>query len=230
MKLAYLAPALLLAAACTAETGEGSQTDTADLTTLTAASCATPNVQTQPKTDSAGRPIEGTAKTALNGCVIGKPGEAGSGTVQRASVLLGDNSKLATMTDSTGAPMFAKFTPRGQPSGSLATGQTQDVDVTLEADFSPAGRLRFTRKLNADGTYRIQIANVTPFEARILFFPVEVIKTGNLKMDATLSPEANGMTVKGSSEVVLEENKEQAEQSSQLVKDVFTWMTTELSR
>ncbi len=229
--LAYVFPAFLALAACSADAQEESVgSDDAALTSFTAAQCKTPNVVTTPKTNASGQAIAGTAKTSLNGCIVGKANETGASVITRSVAILGDNAKLGAMTDSMDAPMFTKFTPVGPPSGQLATGQTQDVDVVLNGDFDPKGRLRFTRKLNADGSYQISIVNITPIKVSILFFPVTGIETGNLKMDSKLTPQANAITVVGTSEVALEQNQEQAAQSSKLVSDVFAWLTEELAR
>lgn len=229
--LAYIFPAFLALAACSADVqDENVGSNDAALTSFTAAQCQTPNVATQPKKDASGQEIPGTAKTTLSGCIVGKANETGAGVITRSVALLGNNAKLGAMTDGNDQPMFTEFTPVGPPSGQLATGQTQDVDVVLNGDFDPKGRLRFTRKLNADGTYNISIVNITPIKVAILFFPVTGIETGNLKMDSKLTPQANGITVVGTSEVQLEQNQEQAAQSSTLVSDVFAWLTEELAR
>ncbi len=228
-RLAFLFPAVLALTACagTVDDDDAESSESA----LTAAQCATPTINTVPKTDSAGRPISGTAKTTLKGCIVGRANETGASVIARSTTILGDTAKIGQMKDDAGRPVFSQFTPR-QPTGSLtsSSGLVQEIDVKLNVDYSPYGRLRVTRKASSDGSYAVSITNSTAFKATILFFPVEVIKPGNLKLDVTLKPESNGITVTGATEVALEQAHEQAAQSSQLGRDMFEWLRDELAR
>lgn len=227
----FLVLPLLGLAACTFD---GSREETAstdsELTTLTAQQCRTPSTSTVPKKDASGQPIDGTARTSLNGCMLGNSGETGRDVMTRASALLGDSTKLGKVTNADGERLFTEFTP-GATSGSLTSsgGLVQDVSATLNVDYSPKTQLRITRKLGSDGTYSLNIVNTTPVNVTVGVFSVDVVKTGNLKFSATLKPEANGISVAGASEIELEEAKERAAELSKMVQDVFAWMTKQLS-
>jgi len=230
--LATLLPLSLLVAACSTTVGDDAVgTDAPELNTvLTPEGCATPNVTTAPKTDAQGQPIAGTAKTSLAGCILGKPGENGASVVARATAILASNEKIASMTDAQDKPYFKSFTPAGPATGTLQTGQKQLVNVTLNADQNPKGQMELTRKSNADGTFSMSTINTKPFTVKVLFVTVEVIKQNNLTLAIVLKPEANGITVTGASEVTLEQQQDQAGQASQMVKDMFAWLTEELNR
>lgn len=235
--LARLSPALLsislLLAGCSADVAdeEAIGASESQLTTLTAAGCASPDVTTVPKRNAQDQPIAGTARTALNGCVVGRANETGASVLSRAMTLLGNNAELALVRDQNDAKLFDRFQPTGSASGSLtaSTGHQQLIDITLAADEAPKGQIRMTRKTNADGTYSLSIVNNKPFKVSVLFFSVDVIKANNLKLDIKLKAEANGIVVTGTSEVQLEQAPEQAEQASQMVRDMFAWLTDELA-
>lgn len=226
----FLVLPLLGLAACAFD---GDREDTAstdaELTTFTAQQCKTPSTTTSPMTSASGQPIDGTARTKLNGCVVGKTGETGAGVMTRAAALLGNTAKLRQITNADGEALFSDFTPVGATSGTLATGLVQDVSATLNTDYSPKTRLRITRKSNADGTYSLNIVNVTPVNVSVGVFSIDVVKTGNLTFSATLKPEANGIAVVGASEIQLEEAKERAAELSKMVRDVFVWLTKQLA-
>ena len=50
------------------------------------------------------------------------------------------------------------------------------------------------------------------------------------RIQATLKPEANGISVNGATEIQLEENEEEAAESAQLGADMFAWLTEQLGR
>jgi hypothetical protein len=226
-----LLPLTVLIAACSANVGDDAiGSDAQELITLTPEGCLTPNVTTAPKSDAQGNPIHGTAKTSLHGCIVGKPGEAGTGTAARAAAILASNEKLATMTDSQDRPYFKTFTPAGPPTGTLQTGQKQFVNVVLNAEQNPKGQMELTRKSDADGSFTMASVNNKPITVKVLFVTVEVIKQNNLTLNVVIRPEENGITVTGTSEVTLEHQQDQAGQASQMVKDVFAWLTEELAR
>jgi hypothetical protein len=104
----------------------------------------------------------------------------------------------------------------------------QDVDVTLSMFGSPSSRLRVTRRLSADGVYSVRITNVTAFQASIMLFPVTAIEAGRLTLDVQMKPEANGLTVTGHGTVLLSAMQDQAGTASEIVGDLFGWLTTEL--
>lgn len=221
-----LVPFLALTA-CAGTTGEDASSDEAALTSLNAASCATPKVQTGPLKNAQGQAIAGGAITTLQGCIIGKAGEAGTDTMKRAAVILNDTQRFSTLTDDQNKPVFSKFKPLAL-SGTPATGTVQEVDVNLAGDFTPAGRLKVTRKQNADGTYDATITNSTDFKATILFFPVTALKAGDLKLTVKFTTEANGISAKGQSSVVLQQQQELAPENSLLVANLFTWLTEQM--
>lgn len=197
---------------------------------LTASQCRTPSTTTVPMKDASGQPIDGTARTTLNGCVLGNAGETGAAVITRAAALLNNSAKLGTVTNADGDRLFSDFTP-GATSGSLTSsgGLVQDVDATLNVDYSPKTRLRITRKSKADGSYSLSIVNITPVNVTVGVFSVDVVKTGNLTFSATLKPESNGITVAGASDIRLEEAQERAAELSKMVRDVFTWLTKQLA-
>jgi hypothetical protein len=198
----------------------------AELTTLDASRCATPNVASAPKTDASGRPIRGTARTTVDGCIIGHAGETGSQLLGRAAAILNDTNRFGTLTDANGQRVFNSFRPSGA-SGSLATSLVQDVDVSLNADFSPSTRLRVTRQ-SADASYNLSLVNVTPVQATVIF-PVTAVRPNNLTVRATLKAEANGITISGVAEVALEVQQDRASESTDLVKQLFAWLNDQLS-
>jgi hypothetical protein len=214
---------------CAGETSDGAPGETsADLTTLSADQCKHPTVSTSPLLDSSHQPIDGTAKTTLSGCIVGPAGESGTDVLARAVALVTDTNHFASITDNTGARVFTSFRP-GQASGTLATGLVQDIDVTLNMSFSPSTRLRVTRKQAADGTLSLSIANVTPLTATIAFFPVTAVNPGDLSVKATAQAQSNGISVAGSGQITLQQEKDQASTVSDLVHQVFDWLTAQLS-
>jgi len=195
----------------------------AALTTFTAAQCNSPTVTTQ-------LPALGVARTSLNGCLLSRaPNESGAAMMTRASTLLGDTPRFGTLKRDDGERVFSRFTPLA-PTGSLtsSTGLVQDIDVRLNMPFSPSARLRVTRKRNTDGSYGIVITNVTPFRATIAFIPVTVVKVNNFALDVRLRPEANGLGVRGTSQITLEHEKQEAANASALVRQLLDWLKGEL--
>jgi hypothetical protein len=216
-----LVAALAMGCAAAAEEETGSSDDALSLETLTAAACATPTVTTK----LGGEP--GSAMTSIEGCIVGKPGESGNDTSRRAAALLGDTARIGHVLGKDGKPVFAKFAP-GPSSGTLATGLVEDVDVTLSMFGSPSSRLRVTRKLSGDGVYSVRITNVTAFQASVMLFPVTAIEAGRLTLEVHMKPEANGLTVTGNGTVLLSLMQDQAGTASEIVGDLFGWLTTEL--
>jgi hypothetical protein len=214
---------------CAGALGEDLNASDSALVSLTADQCKTPTVHSAPKTDAQGRPIAGTAKTSVQGCIVGKAGEAGTDVLARASALLGDTSKFGTLTDSTGQRVFSSFSPHAA-SGTLATGIVQDVDVTINVDFSPSTRLRVTRKQGSDGVLTVSISNITAVTARLAFLPVTVVNPNDLSLNVKLSAETNGISVAGTGEVTLQQQKDRAAESAQLVSQVFDWVKGQLEQ
>lgn len=226
----FLVLSLLGLAACTHDAGDETASTESPLTTLTAQECRTPSVTTAPLKDSAGNPIEGSARTKLNGCVVGKTGETGKDVVGRAAALLGSTAKLATVTNAQGERLFTSLTPVGSTSGSLASGLVQEADATLNVTgYSPKTRLRITRKSNADGSYTLSLVNITAVNVTAGIFSVDVVQPGNFTFSATMKPEANGLKASGVSDIQLDLAPEYADQLSQMVLDVFNWVSKELS-
>lgn len=228
-----LLPLLIVAAlsvgcAASADEETGSSDDALSAQTLTAGACKTPVLKTKPKTLN-GAAVPGSAVTSISGCIVGKNGETGQATSARLVTLLGDTTRIGKVKNPAGATVFSKFTP-GPAKGTLATGIVQDVDVTLDMFASPSSTLRITRKLGADGIYALKITNVTAFKARVAFVPVTAIEAEQLVLDVQMKPEANGLTVNGGGEVELEIMQDQAAGASELVRDLFNWLTTELAR
>lgn len=228
VSLAFAVVSTCSAIGCAAEPAEDGDlvaASAADLTQFEPDSCASPRVTSAPKQDSGGNPIDGTARTTLDGCILAAPGETGAQLLARATALLSDTNRFGALTDD-GEPVFSSFRPR-TPSGSLPTGLVQDVDVRLNASFSPSTRLRVTRQ-SGTASMSLSIANVTPVKATVIF-PVTAVKPGNLTMKAVLKTERNGITVSGISEVALEVEKDRAQESTELVQQVFTWLSDQLT-
>jgi hypothetical protein len=76
--------------------------------------------------------------------------------------------------------------------------------------------------------YSVRITNVTAFQASIMLFPVTAIEAGRLTLDVQMKPEANGLTVTGHGTVLLSAMQDQAGTASEIVGDLFGWLTTEL--
>jgi hypothetical protein len=205
------------------ETGETS----ADLTTLNPEQCQNPTVNTSPLLDGSGSPIDGTARTSLSGCILGRSGEGGTAVLARAVALISDTNTFGSITNDQGQQVFSSFRP-GTPSGTLATGLVQDIDVTLNISFSPSTRLRVTRKQDADGTLSLSITNITALSATVAFFPVTAVNPGDLSLSAKAHAETNGLSVSGSGQITLQQQKDQASQASQLVRQVYDWLTQQL--
>lgn len=227
LALVSFAPFLALAACAGNATDQGAAADEAALTSLNAATCATPNAITGPLKDASGNAIAGGAITTLNGCILGKTGETGAATMTRATAILNDTQKFSTLTNDDKSPTFSKFSPLAS-SGTPTTGTTQEVDVSLAGDFTPSGRLLVKRKMNADGSYDATITNSTDFKATILFFPVTALKAGDLKLTVKFTPQANGLTAIGQSSVILQQQQDMAPANSQLVSNLFPWLQTQL--
>lgn len=228
--LAALSLAVTAVAACSSVNNDDGATSADNaLTTLTVAQCKTPAVHTSPKNDAAGNAIAGSAHTTLAGCIVGAQGETGDAVLTRLTALLGDTARLGTVKDAQGAPVFQVFTP-GAKHGTLATSLTQDIDVTLAMDHSPYTKLHTAQNRPAGAPYTLSIVNATPVLAAVAFFTVTVVNPGELSLNLEVKVAANGITVTGGSDIVLQQSQEQAASASVLVSDLFRWLATELAK
>ena len=66
--------------------------------------------------------------------------------------------------------------------------------------------------------------------ASVAFFTVTVVNPGELTLAIEVKVEANGITVTGASDIVLQQSQDQAASASVLVSDLFRWLTTELAK
>ena len=231
-KLACLAAFSIVVAAvgaCASVADDDGASSADALTTLTVAQCKTPAVHTSPKTDSSGSAIAGSAHTTLNGCIVGAVGETGDGVLTRLTTLLGDTGRIGTVKDSQGAPVFQTFTP-GSRHGTLATSVTQDFDVVLAMDHAPYTKLHTAQTKPAGGAYSLSIANATPLSANVAFFTVTVVNPGEFSLTLQVKAAANGVTMTGASDIILQQQQDQAASASVLVSDLFRWLTTELAK
>jgi hypothetical protein len=215
------------AAACSDHVTDDVGASAAELVTLSAQQCSTPRVATAPMRDASGEAIDGTARTTVDGCVVGGPNETGASVLARAVAILNDPARLITLTDADGQRVFSSLTPYAPTA--LATGRVQDVDVELNAPFSPTTRLRVTRREQA-GSVSVDITNVTPLTAKIAFFPVTVTDEGGLSLKVRLDAEENGIDAAGRGEVTLNVQGERAPETAQLIERLFLWLSAELRR
>lgn len=231
-RLLSLVAVAVLTAACGMSSGaEVSDTSGSALARapLTATECEKPIVTTKPLAAAGGGAIPGSASTSISGCLVGGAGESGHEVIGRVVALLGDTAGIGKVKTASGEAVFAKFVP-GATRGALSTGLVQEVDVTLEMFGSPSSRLRITRQLSADGIYSLHITNITPFKASVAFVPVTAIEPGGLTLAVQMKPEENGLSVTGRGAVTLEVMQDEASEASELVRDLFSWLTTELAR
>ena len=231
-KLACLAAfslAIAAAAACASITDDEGTTSADALTTPTVAQCKTPTVHTAPKTDSSGAAIAGSAHTTLSGCIVGAQGETGDAVLTRLTTLLADTSRIGTVKDSQGAPVFAQFNP-GTKHGTLATAVTQDFGVTLAMDHSPYTKLHTSQSRPAGQPYSLSIVNSTALSADVAFFTVTVVNPGELTLTLQAKAAANGITLTGASDIILQQQQDQAASASVLVSDLFRWVASELAK
>lgn len=228
--LVAVSSVIALVAACAAESEDdsGSTSDSA-LTSLTLAQCKTPKVHTAPMAAQGGGTIAGSAHTTLEGCIVGSMGESGDAVLTRLATLLGNTAKLGTVKNEQGGPVFQHFTPGGR-AGSLATSLVQDIDVTLAMDHSPFTKLHTVQKKAAGAPYTLKISNVTALSASVAFFTVTVVEPGQLTLTLEAKAQANGITITGASDIILQQQQDQAASASVLVSDLFRWVTTELAR
>lgn len=231
-KLACIASfsiALIALGACASVTDDGGSSSADALTTLTVAQCKTPTVHTSPKTDSSGAAIAGSAHTTLAGCIVGAQGETGDAVLTRLTALMADTSRLGNVKDAQGAKVFQQFTP-GTKHGSLTSSLTQDFDVVLALDHSPFTKLHTAQTKPAGAPYSLSIVNATPLAASVAFFTVTVVNPGEFSLTLQGKAAANGITVTGASDIILQQQQDQAASASVLVTDVFRWLTTELAK
>lgn len=220
--------ATLLGTGCAAPTEDDGGASSVDaLSTISAAECKTPKVKTTAQ-ESGGAPIDGSAHTTLDGCIVGGAGESGADVVDRVTTILVDTQKLAAVKNAAGAPVFTKF-KAGRATGTLATGISQDIEVTLAMDHAPTTKLHIEQKKLANGSYSVVIKNTTPLQASIAFFNVTVVKPGELELALRVKPESNGVAVTGTADIILQQEKDQASKASLLVSDLFGWLSGELS-
>lgn len=215
------------AAACSSDVTDDVGSSTADLVTLTAQQCSSPTVRTKPMVDGAGQAVYGTARTTVDGCVLGTTSETGASVLARAVTILSDPARLITLTDADGQRVFSRLTPYAPTT--VANGSVQDVDVELDAPFSPTTRLRVTRREQA-GSVSVDITNVTPLTAKIAFFPVTVTDEGGLSLRVRLGAEENGIKAAGVGEVSLNVQGERAAGTAQLIERLFLWLADQLTR
>jgi hypothetical protein len=232
-KLACLASFSLAAvaavAACASVTDDEGSTSADALTTLTVAQCKTPTVHTSPKTDSSGAAIAGSAHTTLAGCIIGAQGESGDAVLTRLSTLLADTVRIGSVKDAQGAPVFSQFNPGGRH-GTLATSVTQDFGVTLAMDHAPYTKLHTVQTKPAGAPYSLSIVNATALSADVAFFTVTVVNPGELSLSLQVKAAANGVSMTGASDIILQQQQDQAASASVLVSDLFRWLTSELAK
>lgn len=229
MRIALLLPFALslLTPACAPADEEDDSASSGEAVTLSSESCQTPEVKTAPQATQAGAPIAGTAHTTMSGCIVGAQNETGTALVSRITQLLGDTKRFSELKDPQRKALFSRFA--AQPAtGSLDTGLAQEIDIQLDVAYSPATRLRVVRRTLANGTYELRVSNVTPMRASFGLIPITVIDPGNLSVEVSIRPEANGVAVKASLDVKLEASKEKASATSQSMRDVFDWLQTEL--
>jgi hypothetical protein len=212
---------------CAGVTDDTATSGEAALTTLDPAQCASPTTSEGPLTDSSGQPISGSSKTTLSGCITGRSGETGAALATRVGTLVSNTALFGTVEDTPGHRLFSAFTP-GQATGSLSSGLVQEVDVTLNEQYSPVTRLRFTRKKAADGSITLDIVNVTALTVNVVF-QVTVVDANNLSIALTYHPQANGVSVSGACQVVMDQGGDHAAEMSGLVKAVFGWTSDQLA-
>ena len=231
-KLACLAAFSLAVAAvgaCASVSDDEGTTSADALTTLTVAQCKTPAVHTSPKTDSSGAAIAGSAHTTLAGCIVGAQGETGDAVLTRLTTLLADTGRIGTVKDAQGAPVFQQFNP-GTRHGTLATSVTQDFGVTLAMDHAPYTKLHTVQSKPAGAPYSLSIVNSTALSADVAFFTVTVVNPGEFSLTLQVKAAANGVTMTGASDIILQQQQDQAASASVLVSDLFRWLTTELAK
>lgn len=228
MALSLGSLSLLLLAACSAAPDD-TASSTEALTELTASSCKTPTVHTTAKEDADGNEIAGSAHTTISGCIVGAKNETGEDVLARLVTLMADTSKLSAVKNDQGANVFSRFSP-GAHSGSLTAsgGLLQDIDVTLAMTGSPKTTLHAVQKRPAGAPYTITLTNRTPVVASVFFFSVTAVNTGDLSLSIKVTPQANGITVTGTSDIVLQEEQDQAANASAVVTDVFDWLKSNL--
>ena len=228
--LVAVSSAIALVAACAVQSEDdtGTGADSA-LTSLTVAQCKTPKVHTAAMAGQGGGAIPGSAHTTLEGCIVGPQGETGDAVLTRLATLLGNTTKLGTVKNAQGGPVFQQFTPGGR-SGSLATSLVQDIDVTLAMDHSPFTKLHTVQKRAAGAPYTLKISNATALSASVAFFTVTVVEPGQLTLTLEAKAAANGITITGASDIILQQQQDQAASASVLVSDLFRWVTTELAK
>jgi len=231
-KLACLAAfslAVAAAGACASVTDDEGTTSEDALTTLTAAQCKTPTVHTSAKTDSSGAAIAGSAHTTLSGCIVGAQGETGDAVLTRLTTLLADTGRIGTVKDDQGAPVFAQFNP-GTRHGTLATSVTQDFGVVLAMDHAPYTKLHTAQSRPAGQAYSLSIVNSTALAADVAFFTVTVVNPGEFTLTLQGKAASNGITLTGASDIILQQQQDQAAQASVLVSDLFRWVASELAK
>jgi hypothetical protein len=217
-----------LAVGCASPTEDDGASNAAALETLDTASCATPTTSEAPLTDSSGNPINGTGKTTLSGCIVGHTGETGTALLGRAGTLVSNPSVFAQLEDQPGHKLLSAFNAAGAATGTLATGLTQDFDVTLNEQYSPTTRLRIVRTATATGL-TVKLTNTTALVAHSIF-SVTVVNPGDLSLTMTLTAAANGATVAGSSQVVMQQGQDHAADVSGLIVPVFNLLSKQLDQ
>ncbi len=231
-KLACLAAfsfAVAVVGACASMPDDEGASSADALTTLTVAQCKTPAVHTSSKTDASGAAIAGSAHTTLSGCIVGAQGETGGEVLTRLTTLLADTGRIGTVKDSQGAPIFSQFTP-GTRHGSLAASVFQDFDVVLAMDHAPYTKLHTVQSNPAGAPYTLSIINSTPLAADVAFFTVTVVNPGDFSLTLRVTAASNGITMTGASDIILQQQQDQAASASVLVSDLFRWLTTELAK
>lgn len=210
--------------------GEAPASETSAASTTTAAACAaTPTTAEGPMKNASGQPIDGSSKTTLSGCIAGHSGEAAGDLVTRAENAVSDATFFDRIEDTPGHKLLSAFTPVGPATGTLTTGLVQDVDVTLNQQYSPTARLRFTRKVTAPGLITVTITNTTALEAHPLF-SVTVVNPGDLVITLSLTPQAaGGLATTGSAQVLMQQGQDHAHEVSGLVIPVFNELAKELN-
>ena len=194
--------------------------------TLTVEQCKAPKVATSPLADASGTAIVGSAHTKLDGCVVGGHGETGDAVLARVVTILENTASIGLVKDATGKPVFERFTPAAK-TGSLATTQKQDIDVTLAMAHSPTTTLHIEMK-EATGVLTVTIVNSAAVKASI--FGVTAVAQGDLKLNMQVKPAANGVVVTGTAQIVLQQQQDQAAGASLLVKSLFGWLGEQLAK
>ncbi len=190
-------PSLLLLAplvACSAPADSNAESGAAAVT-----DCA--NVRSTPtrseQKNTAGDVTSTTLTVEAAGCIAS---DDPAKLVDKLVALVEDDQKLSSVSNATGK-IFSKYSPHS-PTGEIGgpTGLVRTVDVTFNAKKNPSTTIKVSLKKSSTGEVSFGLTNTKGVGVLVW----TAIEPGGLDVRLTVKPSAGGVTISGTTKVVVQ--------------------------